>query len=56
MRTIIMQFVLPIACYFIGVYIGDRRGFDRAWDIISQALSEDIQHVGYTPEQMGYDK
>ena len=71
MRIIFTQIVLPIICYFIGVYIGDRRGFNRAWDTISEAVekelkdyrdeklgvkNEEIQHVEYTPEQMGYDK
>ena len=46
MRILLMQLVLPIACYFIGVEVGKRVERGRV----------EIQHVGYTSEQMGYDK
>ena len=46
MRIIITQLLLPIACYFIGVAVGKA----------SEKNKVEIQHVGYTPEQMGYDK
>lgn len=46
MRILFMQLVLPIVCYFIGVEVGKRVERGRV----------EIQHVGYTSEQMGYDK
>ena len=54
MRILFMQLLLPIACYFIGVAVGKRIG---AVKITQTNIGDDsIQHVGYTPEQMGYDK
>ena len=49
MRIVLMQLVLPIVTYFIGVYVGKKSEAVRFEDAL-------IQHVGYTEEQMGYDK
>lgn len=46
MRILLMQLVLPVACYFIGVEVGKR----------VERNSVVIQHVEYTQEQLGYDK
>lgn len=46
MRIIIMQLVLPIACYFIGVAVGRQAEKNKV----------EIHHVEYTQEQLGYDK
>jgi len=46
MRTILIQLVVPVICYFIGVAVG--KAVERN--------QVEIQHVGYTAEQMGYDK
>jgi len=46
MRIIFIQLIVPVICYFIGVAVGRR----------TAKTEVEIQHVGYTPEQMGYDK
>lgn len=58
----VYNLVLPILCYIIGVICG-QRSVIYASDIAAEAESEPIEidddcinHVGYTPEQMGYDK
>ena len=77
MKIILIQVLLPLATYAIGVLIGIRTGTKHAYKhimmIIQNAMEsdedpwnyktlcelvdqEEIQHVGYTPEQCGYDK
>lgn len=59
----VTNFMLPIACFVIGVICGQRSVIFRE-DIAAEAESEPIEiadddciiHVCYTPEQMGYDK
>ena len=46
MRIIFIQLIVPVICYFIGVAVGKNVERNKV----------EIQHVGYTPEQMGYDK
>lgn len=46
MRILLMQLVLPVVCYFIGVEVGKR----------VERNSVEIHHVEYTKEQLGYDK
>ena len=46
MRIIFIQLVVPIVCYFIGVAVGRK----------TARTEVEIQHVGYTSEQMEYDK
>ncbi len=52
---IIYNLILPILCYALGVFCGVM-AVKRGDDIRSEIDDEDIQHVGYTHEQMGYDK
>lgn len=52
---IIYNLILPILCYALGVFCGVMAVKNRD-DIRSEFDDADIQHVGYTPEQMGYDK
>lgn len=62
MKIILIQVLLPLATYFIGVFIGMRyrarfgtyEEFVRFKDELVD--DEEIQHVGYTAEQCGYDK
>ena len=71
MKVVIIQVLLPLATYFIGVMIGMRIMYRRFIDkdgtlwIPEEYLTEspddlvddeEIQHVGYTAEQCGYDK
>lgn len=58
----VTNFLLPIACFVIGVICG-QRSVIYASDIASEIETEPIEidddcinHVGYTPEQMGYEK
>lgn len=59
----VTNFLLPIACFFIGVVCGQRSVIFRE-DIAAEAeyepVAEDdgieITHVEYTHDQMGYDK
>lgn len=46
---------LPVITFILGVIFGILSMVYRT-DIKSEIDDEDIQHVGYTPEQMGYDK
>lgn len=54
-KMLIYNLVLPILCYALGVFCGVM-AVKRGDDIRSEIGDEDIQHVGYTHEQMGYDK
>ena len=57
MRIILLQIALPLACYFIGLFIGIK--YEKSKVELDEILTEEsvpIQHVGYTMEQMGYDK
>ena len=71
MKIVLIQVLLPLATYFIGVLIGMRVMYRRFIDkngtlwIPEEYLQgnyndlvdpEEIQHVGYTAEQCGYDK
>ena len=66
MRILFIQLLVPVACYFLGVFVGmkvEQRicldDFDKiVKDRVAKKLAEDdcIQHVGYTMEQCGYDK
>ena len=50
-RIIWTMVILAVGCYSLGVFIGLQvHKFDQRFD------NADIQHVSYTPEQMGYDK
>ena len=53
MRIIFIQLIVPIVCYFIGVFVGKRTNTVKINQIGSDV---EIQHVSYTPEQLGYDK
>ena len=56
MRILFIQLLLPIVCYFIGVAVGRRT---KSANVSQNAIGDDvvqISHVGYTSEQMGYDK
>lgn len=56
MRILFIQLLLPIVCYFIGVAVGRRT---QSAKVSQNAVGDDvvqISHVGYTREQMGYDK
>ena len=67
MKIILIQVLLPLATYFIGVLIG-MRYMKKDYDAFIDELlfrediqddltdQEEIQHVGYTAEQLGYDK
>ena len=56
---IITNILLPLACFAIGVVCG-RRSVIYVEDIASEYESltdnEDITHVEYTSDQLGYDK
>ena len=54
MTILFWHIVLPIATYFIGIIIGALIILKK--DKRKTAEDDSIQHVGYTPEQMGYDK
>ena len=56
MRILFMQLFLPIVTYFIGVLIGALIILRKEKKPNSSYEDDSIQHVGYTPEQMGYDK
>lgn len=64
MRTLFIQLLLPIATYFIGVFVGvfvGKKIVEKNTVVVVEntGVEEDvvqIAHVGYTPEQMGYDK
>ena len=47
--------ILPVNTFILGVITGALAIIYRT-DIKSEIDDADIQHVGYTPEQMGYDK
>ena len=49
----VVLLVTSIGCYFIGVLVG-RLSVKQS--IKPCADADDIQHVSYTPEQMGYEK
>ena len=61
MKIIFIQLILPLATYFIGVLIGRRSAF-KSFENYQEPVIEDIvdpeeiQHVGYTLDQMGFDK
>ena len=63
-RIIWTMVILAVGCCSLGVFIGMRVTKRKYADIITglvdrvnkRLASDDIQHVGYTPEQMGYDK
>lgn len=46
MRIIFIQLIVPVICYFIGVAVGRKTAENKV----------EIEHVSYTPSQMGYDK
>ena len=46
---------LPVITFILGAIIGILSVVYRT-DIKSEINDADIQHVSYTPEQMGYDK
>ena len=56
---IVYFFALPLACFAIGVVCG-RRSVTYAEDIAHEYDSivdaDEITHVEYTHDQMGYDK
>ena len=66
MTILLWHILLPVATYFIGVVIGmkieQKRCLDDFDELVKQRIvkhrieDDSIQHVGYTPEQMGYDK
>ena len=63
MRDYLIVAGLIILSYFIGVFIGDlrRKKLDqlecsRCKEVFIDVDPEDIQHVGYTAEQCGYEK
>ena len=61
MKVILIQVLLPLATYFIGVFIGRRSVLKYIYvleddDQAELTEQDEIQHVGYTPEQCGYDK
>ncbi len=76
MKIILIQVLLPLATYAIGILIGIRIGmkyaFKRVMMIIQQVAEsddnldfsqlaelvdpEDLQHVGYSESECGYDK
>ena len=48
-----------IACYFVGILIGRKTAkckCDQCREVFIDVDQDEIQHVGYTPEQCGYDK
>lgn len=52
---LIYNLLLPLLCYVLGVFCGVMEVTHRD-DIKSEIDDDDIQHVGYTQDQMGYDK
>ena len=58
MTILLWHILLPIATYFIGIIVGVLIMDKIINKKIDEIFDEDdsIQHVGYTPEQMGYDK
>ena len=58
MTILLWHILLPIATYFIGIIVGVLIMGKIINKKIDEIFDEDdsIQHVGYTPEQMGYDK
>ena len=55
----VTNFLLPLGCFFIGVICGQRSVIyreDIAAECDSIADNDDIVHVEYTHDQMGYDK
>lgn len=65
MKIIFSQLVVPIICYFIGIVVGiliglkdSKRHCEECEKVFIDVSPEEIeiQHVGYTPEQCGYDK
>ena len=49
-KIILIMVALAVGCYFLGVGVGI---------LVSRKPKKEevvIQHVSYTPEQMGYDK
>lgn len=62
MNVLFTGLVIPLVAYFLGVMIGRRSVFKQleayyegepSYDTVD---ADSIQHVGYTQEQMGYDK
>ena len=46
-------------CYFLGIFVGFlvfRPKCNECKEVFIDVSYEDIQHVGYTKEQCGYDK
>lgn len=61
MKIILIQVLLPIVTYFIGVMIGRRSVFEKLYWLeedgqIELVDPEDLQHVGYSQSECGYDK
>lgn len=67
MKIILIQVLLPLATYFIGVIIGVKMGMrymqkdyeeyiDKLFYLEDLADPEDLQHVGYSEAECGYDK
>lgn len=65
MKIVFFQLIVPIICYFIGIGIGimiglriAKRHCEECKEVFIDVSPEEIeiQHVGYTPEQCGYDK
>ena len=61
MKVILIQVLLPLVTYFIGVIIGRRSVFLKIYqleadDELELVEPEDLQHVGYSEAECGYDK
>jgi len=57
MAILFLQLALPLACYFIGLFIGMK--YEKSKIELDEILAEEavpISHVGYTMEQLGYEK
>ena len=58
MKIFLIQLVLPLVTYAIGVFIGRRHPTttEAFKKFMQEEADVEISHVGYTSAQMGYDK